>query len=168
VRYGIILTAGDIHEIATMAAEAEAAGWDGVFYWDGMAIPGADPIYDGYSGEILPSNNIIISLWAQRSAGAGNLGWDYLVLVPADEEFVIGSFDIAAPGNIFDGPNDILYKGDGLSIYGRAVVPRVGSIPLVSPDQTNLYPTLRGINPNTLADTIDYTARYWPRYLYIR
>ena len=46
MRYGIILTAGDIHEIAAMAAEAEDAGWDGVFYWDGMAIPGADPIYD--------------------------------------------------------------------------------------------------------------------------
>jgi alkanesulfonate monooxygenase SsuD/methylene tetrahydromethanopterin reductase-like flavin-dependent oxidoreductase (luciferase family) len=46
VRYGIILTAGDIHEIAAMAREADDAGWDGVFYWDGMAIPGADPIYD--------------------------------------------------------------------------------------------------------------------------
>jgi alkanesulfonate monooxygenase SsuD/methylene tetrahydromethanopterin reductase-like flavin-dependent oxidoreductase (luciferase family) len=46
MRYGIILTAGNIHEIAAMAAEAEDAGWDGVFYWDGMAIPGADPIYD--------------------------------------------------------------------------------------------------------------------------
>src|SRR4051794_23070241 len=37
VRYGIILTAGDIHEIVAMAAEAEEAGWDGVFYWDGVA-----------------------------------------------------------------------------------------------------------------------------------
>ena len=46
MRYGIVLTAGNIHEIAAMAAEAEAAGWDGVFYWDGIAIPGADPIYD--------------------------------------------------------------------------------------------------------------------------
>jgi alkanesulfonate monooxygenase SsuD/methylene tetrahydromethanopterin reductase-like flavin-dependent oxidoreductase (luciferase family) len=46
VRYGIVLTAGNIHEIAAMATEAEAAGWDGVFYWDGMAIPGVDPIYD--------------------------------------------------------------------------------------------------------------------------
>src|SRR5215218_2924740 len=46
MRYGIILTAGDIHEIVTMAAEAEDAGWDGVFYWDGIAIPDADPIYD--------------------------------------------------------------------------------------------------------------------------
>ena len=46
MRYGIVLTAGDIHEIADMAAQAEAAGWDGAFYWDGMAIPGVDPIYD--------------------------------------------------------------------------------------------------------------------------
>ncbi len=45
MRYGIVLTAGDIHEIVDMAGEAEAAGWDGVFYWDGMAIPGID-IYD--------------------------------------------------------------------------------------------------------------------------
>jgi alkanesulfonate monooxygenase SsuD/methylene tetrahydromethanopterin reductase-like flavin-dependent oxidoreductase (luciferase family) len=45
MRYGIVLTAGDLHEIADMAAEAEAAGWDGVFYWDGMAISGID-IYD--------------------------------------------------------------------------------------------------------------------------
>jgi alkanesulfonate monooxygenase SsuD/methylene tetrahydromethanopterin reductase-like flavin-dependent oxidoreductase (luciferase family) len=46
VRYGIVLTAGEIHEIADMAAAAEAASWDGVFTWDGMVIPGADPIYD--------------------------------------------------------------------------------------------------------------------------
>lgn len=46
MRYGIILTTGNLQEILTMAAEAEAAGWDGVFYWDGVAIPGADPIYD--------------------------------------------------------------------------------------------------------------------------
>lgn len=44
MRYGIILTTGSIHEIGDMAAEAEAAGWDGVFYWDGIGFPGAyDP-----------------------------------------------------------------------------------------------------------------------------
>jgi alkanesulfonate monooxygenase SsuD/methylene tetrahydromethanopterin reductase-like flavin-dependent oxidoreductase (luciferase family) len=45
VRYGIILTAGNIHEVIAMAREAEGAGWDGVFYWDGVAIQ-ADPVYD--------------------------------------------------------------------------------------------------------------------------
>ncbi len=46
MRYGIILTTGDIHEITDMAAEAEGAGWDGVFFWDGMAMPGGWPTYD--------------------------------------------------------------------------------------------------------------------------
>lgn len=45
MRYGIVLTTGDIHEISDMAAEAEAAGWDGVFTWDGLNIAGM-PSYD--------------------------------------------------------------------------------------------------------------------------
>lgn len=46
MQFGIILTTGDIHEIIEMAAEAEDAGWDGVFSWDGMALPGGWPTYD--------------------------------------------------------------------------------------------------------------------------
>ncbi len=46
MRYGIILTAGDIHQMIQMAGEAEDAGWDGVFYWDAISIPGMEPIYD--------------------------------------------------------------------------------------------------------------------------
>jgi alkanesulfonate monooxygenase SsuD/methylene tetrahydromethanopterin reductase-like flavin-dependent oxidoreductase (luciferase family) len=46
MNYGIILTAGDIHQIGEMAAEAEAAGWDGVFTFDGVMIPGFAPLYD--------------------------------------------------------------------------------------------------------------------------
>ena len=45
MRYGIVLTAGNLHEIIALAQEAEAAGCDGVFYWDGVAIQ-ADPVYD--------------------------------------------------------------------------------------------------------------------------
>jgi hypothetical protein len=38
VRFGIILTAGDPLEAAELAAAAEAAGWDGVFTWDGISV----------------------------------------------------------------------------------------------------------------------------------
>ena len=38
MRYGIIVTTGHPRTVADLAAEAEAAGWDGVFYWDGIAI----------------------------------------------------------------------------------------------------------------------------------
>ena len=45
MRHGIVLTAGDPREAAEMAAAAEAAGWDGVFTWDGIAI-GPGDTYD--------------------------------------------------------------------------------------------------------------------------
>lgn len=44
--YGFIISDGDIHTIGEMAREAEAAGWDGVFYWDGIFIEGRELIYD--------------------------------------------------------------------------------------------------------------------------
>ena len=37
---GIILTGGTLQQIGDLAASAEAAGWDGVFYWDAVHIPG--------------------------------------------------------------------------------------------------------------------------------
>jgi alkanesulfonate monooxygenase SsuD/methylene tetrahydromethanopterin reductase-like flavin-dependent oxidoreductase (luciferase family) len=45
VKYGVIVTTGDPRTVAELAAEAEAAGWDGVFYWDAVAI-GEMEIYD--------------------------------------------------------------------------------------------------------------------------
>ena len=46
MQYGFIIPGGDVHSIVEMAVEAEAAGWDGVFYWDGIYIESAGPIYD--------------------------------------------------------------------------------------------------------------------------
>jgi alkanesulfonate monooxygenase SsuD/methylene tetrahydromethanopterin reductase-like flavin-dependent oxidoreductase (luciferase family) len=45
MRYGIVLTTGDPRLAADLAAEAEDAGWDGVFTFDAIAI-GPDPMYD--------------------------------------------------------------------------------------------------------------------------
>jgi alkanesulfonate monooxygenase SsuD/methylene tetrahydromethanopterin reductase-like flavin-dependent oxidoreductase (luciferase family) len=42
VRFGIIVTVGDPRSAADLAAEAEAVGWDGVFYWDGVALGDMD------------------------------------------------------------------------------------------------------------------------------
>ena len=46
MRYGFIIPRGDLRTIVDMAVDAEAAGWDGVFYWDGIYIDGAGPMYD--------------------------------------------------------------------------------------------------------------------------
>ena len=45
MQYGIVITAGDPLAQADLAAEAEAAGWDGVFTYDAIAI-GEGDMYD--------------------------------------------------------------------------------------------------------------------------
>ncbi|MBA2277812.1 MAG: LLM class flavin-dependent oxidoreductase [Chloroflexia bacterium] len=45
MRYGFIVPVADIRQIITLAQEAEAAGWDGFFYWDGINV-GSWPVYD--------------------------------------------------------------------------------------------------------------------------
>ena len=45
MQYGIVITAGDPLVQADLASEAEAAGWDGVFTYDAIAI-GAGDMYD--------------------------------------------------------------------------------------------------------------------------
>ena len=45
MKQGIIVTAGDPQTVAELAAEAEAAGWDGVFTFDAIAI-GEQELYD--------------------------------------------------------------------------------------------------------------------------
>ena len=38
MKCGIIVTSGEPRTVADLAAEAETAGWDGVFTWDGIAV----------------------------------------------------------------------------------------------------------------------------------
>ena len=45
MKYGLIIMTGDPTTVADLAAEAEAAGWDGVFYFDAIAI-GSMELYD--------------------------------------------------------------------------------------------------------------------------
>jgi alkanesulfonate monooxygenase SsuD/methylene tetrahydromethanopterin reductase-like flavin-dependent oxidoreductase (luciferase family) len=62
MRYGFILPGGDVWTIPEMAAEAEAAGWDGVFIADSISIdtPGypPGPTYDPW---------ILLALMAART-----------------------------------------------------------------------------------------------------
>lgn len=46
MKYGFTIPSDGIHTIVELAVEAEAAGWDAAFYWDGINIhdhPGYDP-----------------------------------------------------------------------------------------------------------------------------
>ncbi len=46
VRYGFVIPTGDVLTVAELAAEAEAADWDGVFTYDAIHIEGMGPIFD--------------------------------------------------------------------------------------------------------------------------
>jgi hypothetical protein len=59
VKFGIIVTTGDPRSAADLAAEAEAAGWDGVFYWDGVALGDMDT-YDPW---------VVMAAMAMRTEG---------------------------------------------------------------------------------------------------
>jgi alkanesulfonate monooxygenase SsuD/methylene tetrahydromethanopterin reductase-like flavin-dependent oxidoreductase (luciferase family) len=46
MHYGFIVPKGDPHAVANLAREAEEAGWDGVFYFDGIYVGEGMEIYD--------------------------------------------------------------------------------------------------------------------------
>ncbi|QIN84812.1 LLM class flavin-dependent oxidoreductase [Rubrobacter tropicus] len=59
MRYGFVITAGGPREVAGLAREVEESGWDGAFYWDGMAI-GAFDTYDPW---------VVMAAMAMRTEG---------------------------------------------------------------------------------------------------
>ncbi|HZR41346.1 MAG TPA: LLM class flavin-dependent oxidoreductase [Ktedonobacteraceae bacterium] len=46
MQYGFIIPGGDLQTIIELTCEAEVAGWDGVFYWDGICIGAVGLMYD--------------------------------------------------------------------------------------------------------------------------
>ena len=48
MKFGFVLSKGTPHETLALAREAEEAGWDGVFTWDAISIPGWTDVYDAW------------------------------------------------------------------------------------------------------------------------
>ena len=46
MKFGIVLNAGSIDRLGDLAASAEQAGWDGVFYWDAVHIKDYGEMHD--------------------------------------------------------------------------------------------------------------------------
>lgn len=49
MRYGFVIPTGDPRTVADLAHDLEQHGWDGAFYWDGMALSGT---WDEVGGQI--------------------------------------------------------------------------------------------------------------------
>ena len=53
MKFGIVTSAGSIHEYIAMATEAEAHGWDGVFAWDDISIEAMPKVWrTGWVGDV--------------------------------------------------------------------------------------------------------------------
>lgn len=139
-----------------------------------FAVPvGPDPVYDGYGGEALVGS-LDIQIQASRVSGTGNLDFDFIAAMPADEEYMETAttfLDI-----VCDGPQDTIYTPDGIDAVTAAAVPaigRVGAIPMLTPNQTNRLFFLRpdGVGtgfmrgPDVKSRTATVTVTYWPRVL---
>ncbi|GHO57103.1 hypothetical protein KSB_55780 [Ktedonobacter robiniae] len=46
MRYGFVIPIGDVQTIAELAHLGEEAGWNGMFYWDGICIESMAEMYD--------------------------------------------------------------------------------------------------------------------------
>lgn len=49
MKFGFVIPGGDLETILDLAYRAEKAGWDGIFYWDGICVEQIPLMYDGWS-----------------------------------------------------------------------------------------------------------------------
>lgn len=122
----------------------------------------------------------LISLGVRRAAiqaaSTSNLAIDYLLMLPADEDFAVARFNTldalnvipdATQGFLLDGPADIAYMTDNGSWRDESPTPLIGRVPQLSPGQTNRLFIVPGILSNTRALTWPVTVTYFPRYLVV-
>lgn len=123
----------------------------------------------GYSGVATSvKSDYALTLLAGRTSGSGELSFDYLQLLPADEELtVITAAWQGTSAVILDGPNDTAYRVEASTnalnsaYYTTAGIPRMGSLPLLSPGSNRLY-LVQGA---AVTDSSTVAVSYWPRYL---
>jgi hypothetical protein len=129
----------------------------------------------GY-GAVLGAGPLGLDFYAQRTAGAGNLDWDYFLFLPADESLAQVTFPTTPTGTyVFDGPNDQVYiqtSTGGVDYVQSATslgfVDFRGAVPSVAPGQVNRLWFVR--MGGAIAGGGSITALsiyYWPRWIWI-
>lgn len=159
-------------------------GWNGSAGYTGWKLvdlglisfpAGADPGTDGLSGAPLTARGQYLQIDVRRQSGTGNLDWDYLLFVPADDRLaVIDWGDIAVSGGqvVVDSTTETIYPVDGGGVvYGGGTPPSTTGWMMASPGVTNRLVWLRSAGPlgaDSTTATTSLTIGYLPRYLYAR
>jgi len=139
---------------------------------------GPDPIYDGFSNTEVAVSGTTSEVWASRSSGSGNLDFDFLLYVPADEATTYVQWQTvnnAAHEAVLDGPAKMVYLLDGSDFVYNQLPSQISGagFPMLAPGVTNRLYFIRDVDITaTTADTIGgstaLTVSYYPRYLGLR
>lgn len=118
---------------------------------------------------------IHLAIQAERVSGSGNLDFDVIMLIPADDRLALVYW--AAVG----GPSYAVVNGVADAVYAtnasdatsaEAPVVALGGLPAVSPGVTNRIFVMVDVNPlaaqDTIGDSFTIVPSYVPRYLHVR
>jgi hypothetical protein len=155
------------------------AGTTAISYIDlGMVScpPGLDPVTDGLSGVELNAYGVFLDLQAQRFSGSGNIDFDCLLLVPADDGLMIVDWGTTSGANFYtvDCAQGITYPTvSSGAVHGANMAGVSGGYRLLaSPGINNRLYFVRQVRPGAPTDTIggtnDLDVSYFPCYLYVR
>jgi hypothetical protein len=137
---------------------------------------GLDPQYDGYSNVEYPVRGRYLELRAERVSGSSNLDIDYLLFVPADEQFALidwGDAILTTNEFVVDSVHEIVFtQNSGLDqVYGSKPTAVAGGFPTIAPGVTNRVFFIRRVGRGATAtktETTSIEVQYWPRYLFVR
>jgi hypothetical protein len=142
-----------------------------------VSIPaGDDPVTDADGTELPASDSFVLRLQAERVSGTGNMDFDFLLLVPADDRFAVVGWD----DDSSSWTDHWILNADGTKASARdasgnvisAAAPFITSgLPMLSPNQTNRIYMLRSVRATDIASLTTVSpvsVSYYPRYLTVR
>lgn len=140
-----------------------------------VQIPmGVDAVTD-LTGAPRSALGIYLAIQAERESGSGNLDFDVILLVPADDRLCPVAWSaVSGPTYAWlDGVADTAYATDGSGATSAApqIIP-LGGMPMVSPGVTNRIFVVQEVHPDAaqdaIGDTVTIVPSYLPRYLFVR
>jgi hypothetical protein len=148
-------------------------------YWVDLGLVqyplGSDPNTDGYTNTALSVRGQELRIQAARTSGTTNLDIDAVILVPADDLFMLIKWsEFSGPTSfIVDSGDEAVYAvGASGEVRGTQMAEVVGGFPRVSPSVTNRVFFVLDVGATAGGDdktsTVAVTPYYWPRYLYVR
>lgn len=143
-----------------------------------VQIPvGFDPESRGLSGVEIAAEGLFVALQSQRLSGSGQLEFDYLLFLPADDRMMMVKWPESATVTdlvVEGGPTPAVYARNASAQITSTQAPQIsGGGLMITPGRTNRVFFVRDVGIGTsltgsgdsLVATTSLTPSYFPRYL---